>query len=67
MHRTKPGKGKKKTYLTREVADPITSGILTIELCDKSNDFSMGSLSIECKKLIHQEKEEKTNSNRINN
>ena len=36
---------KKERYLTREVADPISSGIFSIELKDTSNDFSIGSLS----------------------
>lgn len=31
--------------MTREVADPISSGIFSIELKDTSNDFSIGSLS----------------------
>lgn len=33
--------GKENDYLTRAVADPISSGIFTIELKDTSNDFSM--------------------------
>lgn len=38
------GREKKKTYFTRELADPISSGMLAIELCETSNDFSMLSL-----------------------
>lgn len=34
-------KEKENAYLTRAVADPISSGIFTIELKDTSNDFSM--------------------------
>lgn len=35
------GKEKENDYLTRAVADPISSGIFIIELKDTSNDFSM--------------------------
>lgn len=37
---------RNKAYFTRDAADPISSGILTIELNETSNIFNWGSLWI---------------------
>ena len=49
IHEKNKIKLEKKAYLTREVADPTSSGILSIKLNDTSNDFSMWSLENENK------------------
>lgn len=45
---------RKRTYLTKEAADPISSGMLANKLKDTSSAFSEGSLS-----EFHIEKREK--------